>query len=122
MTISAKGEYALKAMFDLAAQKSRGADSGPVKMAGSARRQKTPQKFLEPIMAGLKQDGFVELRRGAEGGHMPARAADAITAGEVVRQVENKKQSRGPGGRGDPFADMWKSVDDAVSGMPNWEI
>jgi Rrf2 family cysteine metabolism transcriptional repressor len=143
MTISVKGEYALKALFDLAVQKSVGADSGPVKIADIARRQKIPQKFLELILAGLKQGGFVESRRGAEGGYMLARAADAITVGEVVRQVENKKPARGAGARDDPFADMWKSVDDAVSGIldrttfaelarrwqekqttyvPNWEI
>jgi Rrf2 family protein len=142
MNISVKGEYALKAVFDLALQKSSG-DAGPVKIADIARRQKIPQKFLELILAGLKQGGFVESRRGAEGGYLLARAADAITVGEVVRQVENKKQARGPGARDDPFADMWKSVDDAVSGIldrttfaelarrwqekqtkyvPNWEI
>jgi Rrf2 family cysteine metabolism transcriptional repressor len=143
MTISVKGEYALKAVFDLAVQKSSGANSGPVKIADIARRQKIPQKFLELILAGLKQGGFVESRRGAEGGYMLARAADAITVGDVVRQVENKKQAKGAGTRDDPFGDMWKSVDDAVSDIldhttfaelarrwqekqaryvPNWEI
>src|SRR6202040_1507327 len=116
MTISVKGEYALKAVFDLALQKS-GGDGGPVKIADIARRQKIPQKFLELILAGLKQSGFVESRRGAEGGYMLARAADAITVGDVVRQVENKKQARGAGVRDDPFSDMWNSVDDAVSGI-----
>jgi Rrf2 family cysteine metabolism transcriptional repressor len=143
MTISVKGEYALKAVFDLAVQKSSGANSGPVKIGDIARRQKIPQKFLELILAGLKQGGFVESRRGAEGGYMLARAADAISVGEVVRHVENKKQARGAGDRDDPFADMWQTVDDAVSGIldrttfaelarrwqekqtryvPNWEI
>src|SRR5216684_114882 len=143
MNISVKGEYALKALFDLTVQKSSGAEGGPVKIADIARRQKIPQKFLELILAGLKQGGFVESRRGAEGGYLLARAADAITVGEVVRQVENKKQAKGAGVRDDPFADMWNSVDDTVSGIldrttfaelarrwqekqttyvPNWEI
>ncbi len=139
MNISVKGEYALKALFDLAVQKSE----GPVKIADIARRQKIPQKFLELILAGLKQSGFVESRRGAEGGYLLARAADAITVGEVLRQVESKKQPKGAASRNDPFEDMWKSVDGAVSGIldrttfaelarrwqekqsryvPNWEI
>src|SRR5580658_11258915 len=71
MNISVKGEYALQAIFDLAAQHS----GEPIKIAEIARRQKIPQKFLELILAGLKQAGFVESRRGAEGGYLLARAA-----------------------------------------------
>src|SRR5216684_5717464 len=107
MITSVKGDYALQAILDLAMYH-RGV---PIKIADIARRQKIPQKFLELILAGLKQGGFVESRRGAEGGYLLARAADAITVGEVVRQVENKKQARGAGVRDDPFADMWNSVD-----------
>jgi Rrf2 family transcriptional regulator, cysteine metabolism repressor len=117
MNISVKGEYALKALFDLAVQKSTGAGGGPVKIADIARRQSIPQKFLELILAGLKQDGFVESRRGAEGGYLLARPADAITVGEVLRQVESKKQAKSTFAPDDPFADMWRSVDAAVSGI-----
>ena len=77
MNISVKGEYALLAIFDLASQNLTppvlGASQGnaePVKIADIAKRQKIPQKFLELILAGLKQGGFVNSRRGAEGGYM----------------------------------------------------
>jgi Rrf2 family transcriptional regulator, cysteine metabolism repressor len=69
MTISVKGEYALQALFDLASQP----PGAPVKIGDIARRQKIPQKFLELILAGLKQGGFVESRRGAEGGYLLVR-------------------------------------------------
>jgi Rrf2 family cysteine metabolism transcriptional repressor len=84
MNISVKGEYALHALFDLASQP-RGE---PVKIADIARRQKIPQKFLELILASLKQGGFVESKRGAEGGYFLARAAESITVGQVIRFVE----------------------------------
>ena len=71
MNISVKGEYALQAIFDLASQR----PGEPVSIADIARRQKIPQKFLELILAGLKQGGFVESRRGAEGGYLLARPA-----------------------------------------------
>jgi Rrf2 family protein len=141
MHLSVKGEYALQAMFDLAAQP-RGE---PVKIADIARRQKIPQKFLELILAGLKQGGFVESRRGAEGGYLLARPADAITVGEVLRFVESphrgKPRQRRP--HDSPFSDMWRRVEAAVSEIvdrttfaelhrqwaerrahfvPNWEI
>jgi len=137
MNISVKGEYALKAIFDLAVQRS----PEPVKIAEIARRQKIPQKFLELILASLKQAGLVESRRGAEGGYLLARRPEAITVAEVLRYVEGKKNAKPAAS--DPFADMWDAVDTAVSGVldhtsfadltrrwqekqsryvPNWEI
>ena len=113
MNISVKGEYALQAVFDLATQK----PDIPIKIADIARRQKIPQKFLELILASLKQGGFVESRRGAEGGYLLARPAESITVGEVIRYVEGQKSSRNGAKKaaGSPFSDMWRRVDDAVS-------
>ncbi|MBV9304166.1 MAG: Rrf2 family transcriptional regulator [Acidobacteriaceae bacterium] len=146
MNISVKSEYALKAVFDLAAQylvgRAAGANMPPIKIADIAKRQKIPQKFLELILAGLKQNGFVDSRRGAEGGYLLARPPDAITVGEVLRAVENVNRASRPQAN-DPFADIWNRVDNAVSGVldqttfaelarawqekytqyvPNWEI
>jgi len=113
MNISVKGEYALQAIFDLASQRA----GEPVKIADIARRQKIPQKFLELILAGLKQGGFVESRRGAEGGYLLARSAESITVGEVLRFVEGPQQGKTrPRSRVEtPFSDMWQQVDRAVS-------
>src|SRR5689334_22547105 len=95
MNISVKGEYALEALFDLASHHS----AEPVKIADIARRRKIPQKFLELILAGLKQGGFVESRRGAEGGYLLARAADAITVGDVLRYIEGPQRPKAAGRR-----------------------
>lgn len=111
MNISVKGEYALQAIFDLATQP----QGEPVKIADIAARQNIPQKFLELILASLKQGGFVESRRGAEGGYRLARAAEEITMGEVIRFVENAKKSRRKAP--DPFREVWKRVDEAVSAI-----
>jgi Rrf2 family transcriptional regulator, cysteine metabolism repressor len=136
MNISVKTEYALHAIFDLATQ----SPNQPVKIADISRRQKIPQKFLELILASLKQGGFVESRRGAEGGYRLSRPADQITIGEVLRFVEQSKKRRGAP---DAFTDLWKNVDAAVASIldttsfaelarrwkeaqtryvPNWEI
>jgi len=112
MNISVKGEYALQAIFDLAAHHS----NDPVKIADIARRQKIPQKFLELILAGLKQGGFVESRRGAEGGYLLARHAESITVGEVLRFVEGTQSKGRPRRKPEtPFTSMWQQVDQAVS-------
>ena len=115
MNISVKGEYALQAIFDLASQR----PGEPVRIADIARRQKIPQKFLELILSGLKQGGFVESRRGAEGGYLLARPADAITVGEVLRFVEGPQQNKkNPRRKQDtPLTEMWQQVDRAISGI-----
>jgi len=95
MNISVKAEYALEAIFDLAAQ----TQGEPVKIADIARRQQIPQKFLELILASLKQGGFVESRRGAEGGYRLARAAEQITVGQVLRFIDESKKARRGGAR-----------------------
>ncbi len=141
MNISVKGEYALQAVFDLASQP----PGVPVKIADIAKRQKIPQKFLELILAGLKQGGFVESRRGAEGGYLLVRPAETLTAGEVLRFVEGPQPGRFRARRKaeSPFGEMWSRVDRAVSDVldhttfaslqrawadrharfvPNWEI
>ena len=126
----------MHAIFDLALQPA----GEPVKIADIARRQKIPQKFLELILASLKQGGFVESRRGAEGGYLLARQPDQITIGQVVEFLEGKKPKRGAH---NAFTDVWKRVDESVAAIldhtsfaelvrrwkesqkryvPNWEI
>jgi Rrf2 family transcriptional regulator, cysteine metabolism repressor len=136
LNISVKGEYALHAIFDLALQPA----GEPVKIADIAQRQKIPQKFLELILSSLKQGGFVESRRGAEGGYLLARLPEQITIGQVLQFLESKKPKRGAQ---NAFTEVWKRVDDSVAAIldhttfaelarrwkesqkryvPNWEI
>ena len=115
MNISVKGEYALQAIFDLCCQP----PGQPVKIADIARRQHIPQKFLELILASLKQGGFVESRRGAEGGYLLARPGSQITIGQVYRFFEGGQNGKSRLRRqsDSPFDEMWRQVDDAVSGV-----
>ena len=109
MNISVKSEYALQAVFDLATQPAQ----EPVKIADIARRQKIPQKFLELILSSLKQGGFVESRRGADGGYKLARPAAQLTVGEVLRYVEHSRKAQPE--QNTPFSDLWTRVDAAKS-------
>ena len=113
---SVKGEYALQAILDLAARRA----GEPIRIADIAKRQKIPQKFLELILASLKQGGFVESRRGAEGGYLLARSAESLTVGEVLRYIEGPQQGKRRDGRkggATPFSAMWEQVDGAISGV-----
>ena len=115
LRVSLKADYALKAIFDLARQR----PGEPVRIADIAKRQKIPQKFLESILSGLKQGGFVESRRGVEGGYLLVRSPEVITVGEVLRFVEGTRagRQRGMRERADPFSDVWRQVDAAVSAV-----
>src|SRR4249920_390534 len=110
---SVKGEYALQAILDLASRRA----GEPIRIADIAQRQKIPQKFLELILASLKQGGFVESRRGAEGGYLLARPPNQITVGEVFRFFEGGQNGKSRAKRkpDSPFAELWSQVDDAVS-------
>jgi Rrf2 family protein len=81
--VSAKADYAIRAVVELAA-----AGAGPVKGERIAQAQEIPLKFLENIMSDLRQAGIVGSRRGAEGGYWLARPADEINLAQVIRAVE----------------------------------
>ena len=85
MQISNKCYYALHALFVLASEYS---NSEPIKIAAVASRQNIPKRFLEVILNELRQGGFVESRRGVDGGYFLAREPGDITIGEVVRFVD----------------------------------
>lgn len=83
MDISAKTDYAVRALLTLAAK----AD-GPVSVEELARRQDLPKKFLEAILGDLRRGGLVTSQRGPSGGYALARPADAIHLGDVFRVVD----------------------------------
>ncbi len=83
MRVSAKVDYALRAVIELAS----GSD-GAVKGEQLAQAQEIPLKFLENILGDLRHAGIVRSQRGVEGGYWLARPADEITVAEVVRAVE----------------------------------
>jgi Rrf2 family protein len=82
MRVSAKVDYALRAMLELAAA------GGLVKGEQLATAQGIPQKFLESILIDLRHAELVASRRGVEGGYALARPAEKISLADVIRAVE----------------------------------
>jgi Rrf2 family protein len=80
--VSAKVDYALRAMLELAVA------DGLVKSERVAAAQDIPQKFLENILLDLRHAELVTSRRGIEGGYALARPAGEISVAEVIRAVE----------------------------------
>jgi Rrf2 family cysteine metabolism transcriptional repressor len=84
MSVSSKCYYALRAIYALAEH----GGPEPMKIAEIAEREQIPIRFLEVILGQLKSGGFVQSRRGAEGGYRLSRAAEELTVGEVMRYVD----------------------------------
>lgn len=115
MLVTQKCQYALRALFELARQGSR----KPIKIAQIADRQAIPYRFLEVILSQLKQGGFVESRRGTEGGYRLALAPREVSVGDVVRFIdghrpgeETKAAQDGDGARAEPdfFSPIWEEA------------
>jgi Rrf2 family protein len=83
MRVSAKVDYALRAMVELAAH-----SDGLTTAEQLASAQKIPPKFLESILAQLRSGGLVASQRGAEGGYRLARPAEEISIADVIRELE----------------------------------
>jgi Rrf2 family protein len=85
MRISARTDYALRAMLELAA-----ADDGAlVKADDIAHAQGIPIRFLLNILIELRHAGIVDSQRGSVGGYRLARPAESITLAEVVRALSS---------------------------------
>jgi Rrf2 family transcriptional regulator, cysteine metabolism repressor len=123
MSVSSKCYYALRAIYALAEHPG----PAPMKIAEIAQREQIPIRFLEVILNQLKGGGFVQSRRGAEGGYLLARSADQLTVGEIMRYVDGPiapvdcvSQSRPkvcefPGGCN--FFSFWGRVRQAISNV-----
>jgi Rrf2 family transcriptional regulator, cysteine metabolism repressor len=82
--VSQKCQYAVRATFELA----RRYGQGPVKISEIAEAQAIPPRFLEVILNQLRQGGFVQSRRGVEGGYYLIRQAGELTIGEIIQFIE----------------------------------
>ena len=74
----------MRAVFELAKRD----DSGPVKTATIAAAEVIPVRFLEIILNQLKQAGFVESRRGSDGGYLLQRNPRDLSVGDIIRFIE----------------------------------
>lgn len=84
MRVSAKVDYAVRALVELAAA----GGSDPVKGEVIAASQDIPLRFTENILSELRRAGVVASQRGAEGGYWLRVPAASITIADVIRHVE----------------------------------
>jgi Rrf2 family nitric oxide-sensitive transcriptional repressor len=85
--LSAKTDYALRAMIDLAMH-----PEDRTTLPAIAERQGIPRKFLPTVLQSLIQAGLVHTIRGYGGGVELARDADTISVRQIIESVEGRQQ------------------------------
>ncbi|MYS19691.1 transcriptional regulator, BadM/Rrf2 family, partial [Streptomyces sp. DvalAA-14] len=120
MHISAKADYAARALVELARDSAR-----PLTCEAIASSQEIPFRFLKSVVGELRRAGLVRSQRGCEGGYWLSRPAEEITLLDVVRAADGEVITL----RGAALAELaypapatglpavWRSVEDAASAV-----
>ncbi len=84
MRVSAKADYALRALIEITVR-----GGGPAVSAEElGRRQEIPHGFLQAILADLRRAGIVISQRGQSGGWRLARDSATVSVADVIRAVD----------------------------------
>ena len=119
MQVSARADYALRAMSELAAARI-GSSDGEGSLTGGeiSDTQGIPRKFLQNILFDLNRAGLAKTQRGAGGGYRLARRPEEITLADIIRAVEGPLANvRGEWpedlsytGAAEPLAEVWVAL------------
>jgi len=83
--LTQRSRYALRSLLFLATAP---VGSAPIPMTRIAAEANVPRKFLELILADLREAGLVLSHRGKHGGYLLARPAHLISLGDIIRTIE----------------------------------
>lgn len=109
MKLSARVDYALRAISELAAA------GAPRTLDQLAEAQEIPGKYLESILGELRRGGILRSQRGPDGGYRLGRPAEAISIADIIRALDgelaNVRGSRPEnleyGGAAVPLQQVW---------------
>ena len=121
MKIPMKVDYGVRALVELAGHYGE----GHIQTSDIASRQGIPEPYLEQLMATLQKVGFIQSRRGPQGGHSLAMKPESLDLGMIMNTLE------GNGSPLDCFIDpndcmfsdscaqqeIWKSVEDSIKNV-----
>lgn len=120
MRVSAKVDYALRALAELAAS-----PPGSVKAERLASAQEIPLKFLENILLELRRAEIVASQRGTDGGYRLAKPAAEVSLADVIRAVEGpiatvrgvRPEETEYKGAATPLRDVWIELRASMRGV-----
>jgi len=86
MKLTKRGEYALRAMIDIGIAQELGRPL--IRIRELSEKENIPIKFLEAILLEMKEAGYLDSKRGVNGGYFLAKPMNKIQIGDVVRKIE----------------------------------
>ena len=86
MKLSKKSEYALRALIDLGLAQKLGRPM--LRISEIVENEKLPAKFLEQILVQLKGAGYLDSKRGKNGGYFVRKPLEEIIIGDVIRLID----------------------------------
>lgn len=124
MRISARTEYAILALMELAEH----TDHQPVQARGIADNAGVPKAFLDQLLLDLRRAGLVRSIRGPGGGFVLARTPESILLRDAIAAVEGgalctpcgiKTTDGSPCTRAATCAlrEVWQRIDEATEGI-----
>ncbi|MER5182494.1 Rrf2 family transcriptional regulator [Streptomyces sp. NPDC002896] len=120
MQISARADYAVRALVELAADSTR-----PLTCESIASAQDIPFRFLKSVFRDLRSAGLVRSQRGCEGGYWLGRDAGTITVAEVMTAVDGefftvrgeRPEVLGYPGAASGLPGLWRGVESAARAL-----
>lgn len=91
MKLSTRGNYGVRAIFELA----RNYGKGPIQIKQISERQDIPLKYLEQLLLRLKKGGIIESVRGPMGGYVLIEDPANISMADIFRVLEGPLQMSG---------------------------
>jgi Rrf2 family protein len=114
MKVSAKMDYAVRALLELALP---WPNTHPQQIVNISRKASVPEKFLIHILIALKGLGYVHSIRGKSGGYVLAMDPRKINLADVVKQLggmgsfdEEKRKTK----KSDAISLLWQEIDQAI--------
>ncbi len=98
LTFSAKTQYALVSLMELAAIHDQG---GVLQVGEIAQRQAIPDRYLEQMLTALRRCQILRSQRGPKGGYQLARPPAQVRLSEIVACLEGEPET-GANGRPSP--------------------
>lgn len=84
LRLSTKGQYGVRAMFEIA----EGYDRGPITIKEISERQAVSVSFLEQILNKLRKADIIKSVKGPGGGYILTKAPDKVSIGAILRELE----------------------------------
>ena len=119
LKLSTKGQYGVRAMFELA----KNYELGPLTIKEIAARQGVSVSYLEQLLNRLRKSKLIKSQKGPGGGYLINKKPDEISVGMILHSLEGPvtiTQCLDPSAKGCKRIDgcvarmLWKSLGEKI--------